>query len=156
MRLPEPVLKRARIEIIPMIDTIFFLLVFFMITWLSMVKMSGLPLTLPRENESAGKPPQSITLSVSPQGNFYVDSHRTTSYQWTQRMRAMLRADPDGIVVVNVAPEQKTQTLVSIIDAVSVIIRDTHASAHILVATPRVRVAKVPGAQPKEIRYVSR
>ena len=36
MRLQRKAFKKARIEIIPMIDTIFFLLVFFMISTLSM------------------------------------------------------------------------------------------------------------------------
>ena len=39
MKLP---MRKARIEIIPMIDTIFFLLVFFMFTSLSMVQMKGM------------------------------------------------------------------------------------------------------------------
>ena len=36
MRIPRPTRKKARIEIIPMIDTMFFLLVFFMVATLSM------------------------------------------------------------------------------------------------------------------------
>jgi biopolymer transport protein ExbD len=40
--------RKARIEIVPMIDTIFFLLVFFMIATLSMTKLQGLPVNLPR------------------------------------------------------------------------------------------------------------
>ena len=46
MRLARRTLKKARIEIIPMIDTIFFLLVFFMISTLSMSRYSGLPVQL--------------------------------------------------------------------------------------------------------------
>ena len=48
MKLPRTEMKKARIEIIPMIDTIFFLLVFFMITSLSMVPMSAHQVNLPR------------------------------------------------------------------------------------------------------------
>ena len=40
-------LKKARIEIIPMIDTIFFLLVFFMISTLSMSRFTGVQVNLP-------------------------------------------------------------------------------------------------------------
>ena len=40
--------KRARIEIIPMIDTIFFLLVFFMIASLAMTTAKGMPVNLPK------------------------------------------------------------------------------------------------------------
>ena len=48
MRLARRTIKKARIEIIPMIDTIFFLLVFFMISTLSMSRYSGLPVNLPK------------------------------------------------------------------------------------------------------------
>jgi biopolymer transport protein ExbD len=40
--------KKARIEIIPMIDTIFFLLVFFMISALSMSRFTGVQVNLPK------------------------------------------------------------------------------------------------------------
>ena len=40
--------KKARIEIIPMIDTVFFLLVFFMMASLSMTVYRGVPLSLPK------------------------------------------------------------------------------------------------------------
>ncbi|MGZ8427379.1 MAG: ExbD/TolR family protein, partial [Candidatus Binatia bacterium] len=43
MRIQRRSIKKARIEIIPMIDTIFFLLVFFMISTLSMTQFNGMP-----------------------------------------------------------------------------------------------------------------
>ncbi len=53
-------LKRTRIEIIPMIDTMFFLLVFFMLSSLALVRLNGLPVNLPRacyRAQAAGKRP---------------------------------------------------------------------------------------------------
>ncbi len=41
-------LKKTRIEIIPMIDTMFFLLVFFMLSSLALTHMNGLPVDLPQ------------------------------------------------------------------------------------------------------------
>ena len=41
-------LKRTKIEIIPMIDTMFFLLVFFMLSSLALTRLNGLPVNLPR------------------------------------------------------------------------------------------------------------
>jgi len=48
MRIQRRNMKKARIEIIPMIDTIFFLLVFFMISTLSMSQFKGMPVNLPK------------------------------------------------------------------------------------------------------------
>ena len=54
MKLPRTSLRRARIEIIPMIDTVFFLLVFFMMASLSMTVHRGMPVSLPRA--ASGQP----------------------------------------------------------------------------------------------------
>ena len=47
MKLPRIQHKKARIEIIPMIDTMFFLLVFFMLATLSMTWQKGIMVNLP-------------------------------------------------------------------------------------------------------------
>jgi biopolymer transport protein ExbD len=138
MRLKQPELRRARIEIIPMIDTIFFLLVFFMITWLSLVKMNGLPLGVPRVNHGSTAPPPSLVLAVTPAGHYFVGDDRTTPTDWESLLRARLIAHPRSIVVLNVAPMQRTQTLVSLMDRVNRIIQDAHSPAQMLIVTPRV------------------
>ena len=46
-------LKRTKIEIIPMIDTMFFLLVFFMLSSLALTRLNGLPVNLPRREHRA-------------------------------------------------------------------------------------------------------
>lgn len=57
--------KKARIEIIPMIDTMFFLLVFFMIATLSMTAQSGLPVNLPQASGIKTDSPQVFTLTLT-------------------------------------------------------------------------------------------
>jgi hypothetical protein len=58
-------LKKARIEIIPMIDTIFFLLVFFMISTLSMARFTGVQVNLPKA-ASGSQPRLKPSLFLSP------------------------------------------------------------------------------------------
>jgi biopolymer transport protein ExbD len=48
MRIPRQEPEKARIEVIPMIDIVFFLLVFFMISTLSMTVNRSLPVNLPK------------------------------------------------------------------------------------------------------------
>lgn len=143
MRMKQPELRKARIEIIPMIDTIFFLLVFFMVTWLTMVKMNGLEMILPRRTPGTAKPPFSVVLSLSPSGKYYLDSRPAETGLWAMQLRERLTAHPNSVVVVNVAAAQKTQTLISLLDSVNQVITDSHSHAQVLVATPRV----VPGSQ---------
>ena len=49
-------LKRTRIEIIPMIDTMFFLLVLFMLSSLALTKLNGLPVNLPQASSAPKQP----------------------------------------------------------------------------------------------------
>ena len=73
--------KKARIEIIPLIDIMFFLLASFMLVSLSLVKLQGAKVDLP----SAGQPPNNpnpqkpdpTTLHVDKDGNPAVGKERT-------------------------------------------------------------------------------
>ncbi|MBC7805988.1 MAG: biopolymer transporter ExbD [Akkermansiaceae bacterium] len=71
-------LKRTKIEIIPMIDTMFFLLVFFLLSALSIINLESLGLNLPKE-DSASKPKiekvdSQLTVAIKKDGNVFVNS----------------------------------------------------------------------------------
>jgi biopolymer transport protein ExbD len=66
--------KKARIEIIPLIDVIFFLLATFVLFTLSLNKIQSLPVNLPvaSPTASSAKPDEdTVTLQVSDQGTCY-------------------------------------------------------------------------------------
>ena len=127
-----------------MIDTIFFLLVFFMMSTLSMVKMGGLGLGIPRvAAKGAGKAPARITLSIDPSGQFFVDKRKVDLTSLPQEFQRELSAHPGATVVVNVAATQKTQTLVSTLDILNEIMAEAHNESPILVVTPKTKDLKV-------------
>ena len=64
MRIQRRNPKKARIEIIPMIDTIFFLLVFFMISTLSMAQYRGMPVNLPKAASGQQAPAESAAITI--------------------------------------------------------------------------------------------
>ena len=69
--LPE---KRARIEIIPLIDIMFFLLASFMMASLTMIKMQSIKLDLPTATKAEPTfKPDLINISVDKQGDIYVE-----------------------------------------------------------------------------------
>jgi len=128
MKFPAREMKRARIEIIPMIDTIFFLLVFFMITSLTMVRMKAMSVALPRNappaaaNASATASADSkhlVILTVSDAGGYYLGTRRVTPESLGVALQARASADPHAVVVLNVAKSQTAQTLIKIMDAVN-------------------------------------
>ncbi len=65
--------KKARIEIIPLIDVIFFLLATFVLFTLSLQRISSLPVTLPVASPPGPVNPNDTTiyLQVSDEGTYY-------------------------------------------------------------------------------------
>jgi biopolymer transport protein ExbD len=72
-------LKKGRIEIIPMIDTMFFLLVFFMLSSLSLTRMLGMPVNLPKASNSAKQNKLDFTVTIDKAGNVFVNKEPTSA-----------------------------------------------------------------------------
>jgi biopolymer transport protein ExbD len=66
-------LKRSKIEIIPMIDTMFFLLVFFMLSSLALTRLNGLPVNLPKASTAPKQPAAELTLTIDKERKVYVN-----------------------------------------------------------------------------------
>src|SRR3990172_8682092 len=94
MRLQRRSLKKARIEIIPMIDTIFFLLVFFMIATLSMSEYRGLPVNLPKTASGQQPPTEGVTVTLTKDGRVLLNKQEIKRDVFFDRMIYMA-TDPD-------------------------------------------------------------
>lgn len=72
-KIKVPVRKKARIEIIPLIDVIFFLLATFVLFTLSLNRIQSLPVDLPAATPPKDKPPvdTSVTIQVSGEGALF-------------------------------------------------------------------------------------
>ena len=68
-------LKKARIEIIPMIDTIFFLLVFFMISTLSMSRFTGVQVNLPKAASGSQPPTETAVISLTKEDQLFFNKN---------------------------------------------------------------------------------
>lgn len=71
-------LKRTKIEVIPMIDTMFFLLVFFMLTSLSLAKINGLPVNLPQASNATKQAASDLTITIDSQQQIFVNKEPVT------------------------------------------------------------------------------
>jgi biopolymer transport protein ExbD len=118
VRLPRHEMKRARIEIVPMIDTIFFLLVFFMIASLAMTKMTGVPVQLPQSSTAKEKPVVKAMVTVTAAGEYYVDRERVAFEQISGTIATRVRENPQVVVVLNCDRRQQVQQLVHVMEEV--------------------------------------
>ena len=94
--------KKARIEIIPLIDIMFFLLASFMMVSLSQVHMKGIKVNLPtgQSGETQAKRDY-ISVSVDANGNAYFDKEEMKNYdQLTAILQKVYQENPEAKVFV--------------------------------------------------------
>ena len=93
--------KKSRIEIVPMIDTIFFLLVFFMMASLAMTTAKGLPVNLPKASAATERPVVKVVLTLTPSGGYYIDKQHIRFDQICPILKERLKDNPRAVVVIN-------------------------------------------------------
>jgi len=94
--------KKARIEIIPLIDVIFFLLATFVLFTLSLNKSNGVSVQLPTAESSEPRDPNgTVTISVTDEGALAWDKDLITLDEFLQRLQTYHREFPDGRILIN-------------------------------------------------------
>ena len=116
MRLGRRTIKKARIEIIPMIDTIFFLLVFFMISTLSMTRYSGVPVNLPKAATGQQAANESAAVSITPDGKIFIDKQEVPRESVRTILQQRLSANPELLVLINADERVEHGRVVEILD----------------------------------------
>jgi biopolymer transport protein ExbD len=101
MRLQRRSVKKARIEIIPMIDTIFFLLVFFMISTLSMSQFKGMPVNLPKAASGQQAPAESAAITIDKDSRLFLNQQAVDKSALDEALRQKLAKNPEMLVVIN-------------------------------------------------------
>ncbi|PAW79965.1 MAG: hypothetical protein B9S32_01155 [Verrucomicrobia bacterium Tous-C9LFEB] len=88
--------KKARIEIIPLIDIMFFLLAVMMLVSLNMVQMKGIKLNLPTAATATSENRSDfITLSVKADGSLYLDKTAIQRPALVEELKRRKAAQPD-------------------------------------------------------------
>jgi biopolymer transport protein ExbD len=116
MRVSRRQQPKARIEIIPMIDVIFFLLVFFMISTLSMTINRGLPVALPTAVTSQKDLQENINLTLTRGGELFLNKEPITLQDIGPRLKAALAAEPALVVILNADGEVRHSAVVDVMD----------------------------------------
>jgi len=114
---PERKRKSARIEIIPMIDVMMFLLAFFVLISINVLPALGLKVALPHSaSPTKIEEPKRITVTLSSEGIVYLEGERTTLERLPDQLRAL---SLDAKIAVIIAGDQATklQALVDVLDA---------------------------------------
>lgn len=105
MKLASPSSKRrARIEIIPLIDIVFFLLATFVMVSLSMVKNQGVKVQLPSAStgsrQEAGEKDFTV-ITVTANGDIYLNKKKISVFELPARLKEIKQKEGDPAVLLN-------------------------------------------------------
>jgi biopolymer transport protein ExbD len=94
--------KKARIEIIPLIDVIFFLLATFVLFTLSLNKSKGLKVQLPVSETAVPRDPSgTVTVSITDEGALAWNTDLVTLDEFLLRLQQYHLQEPDGRILIN-------------------------------------------------------
>ena len=118
MKIRSPIArKRARLEIIPLIDIMFFLLASFMMVSLQMQKVRTLKASLPTATQiTAGKKPDMIKLKVDPYGQVSMDDRSLSFSELDKLLAERLRADTNVPVYLSGSRNSTHGQMVYVLD----------------------------------------
>lgn len=111
--------RKARIEIIPLIDVIFFLLATFVMVSLSMVKNQGIRVNLPSAATGASQEREAaVTITITKTGDIYLNQVKLALDLLAQRLKQLKTENPDVRVFINGDKEAYFGSAIQILDEV--------------------------------------
>lgn len=120
MNIPSPRSNRkARIEIIPLIDIIFFLLATFVMFSLSMIKNDGILVDLPvASSGSTQERQESVSVSIQADGQYFFNKESVTMGELHQRLEVLKQTAPESRVFINADTKVEFGRAVAVLDEV--------------------------------------
>ena len=116
MRLLEEPDLPPRINILPMIDVIFAILVFFIVSSLYLTRSEGLPVNLPRATTTEVQKTQQITVSLDLDGKLSIDRQPAEMEQLKAEIEKLIQTGETTTVVVNADKTVEHGLVVDVID----------------------------------------
>lgn len=115
---PERRERHARIEIIPMIDVMMFLLVFFVLISINVLPALGLRVTPPSSSQPDKIVERTrVTVGIDRDGDTFLDGQAVSLAELPDRLRGMASEDKPLAVIISGDEAADLQKLVAVLDA---------------------------------------
>ncbi|MDU1334558.1 MAG: biopolymer transporter ExbD [Veillonella sp.] len=108
--------KEPTIMIIPMIDIVFFLLVFFMMSTLYMNTEEQIPLNLPKASSSSAKTIELITISLTATHKMYLNEREIVPDQLGNEIQGIVAKEPQQAFIVRASEDIAYKDVINILD----------------------------------------
>jgi len=111
--------SRPRLEIIPFIDIMFFLLATYMMVSLSMIQNQGMDLQLPRAKSVTSHEPKSdtVTVSVTALGEIFWNKEKISKELLALHLQELKQISPESKLIIQGDKEAPYGQVVEVLDA---------------------------------------
>ena len=107
----------ADIDMTPMLDIVFIMLIFFIVTT-SFVKETGIDVSRPNANTAERKERGNILIAIKPNGDVWIAKRKVELRAVRANVERLHAENPEGTVVIVADKEAQTGTLVEVMDQV--------------------------------------
>lgn len=111
--------RRPRIELVPMIDVVFFMLIFFMLFSTLKTAQTGVPVDLPKTFHLGQAQDNTVIVSIAKDNRVYFGSEAVTLDKLTTEVRREMERDPATRVVIKPDATVSYDNLVQVMDALA-------------------------------------
>jgi len=118
MKVYLPAKKSVRIEMLPLIDIVFLLLVFFIYAMLSMAVHRGLPVVLPTSETAQVDRQEVLTVTLKENGSVYVDKQVTDLEHLATILKERVEGEKDTGVLLFADRAIPYQQLFKVLDRI--------------------------------------
>ncbi|WP_339846733.1 biopolymer transporter ExbD [uncultured Halopseudomonas sp.] len=109
--------EEAGIDMTPMLDIVFIMLIFFIVTS-SFIKESGITVQSPSAASASEQPKGNILIAVSPEGEIWIDRQQVDVRAVRAAVERMLVDQPDSTVVVQADRDSRSGLVIQVMDQV--------------------------------------
>lgn len=101
MRLPDESENNMGINITPMIDVIFSILAYFIVSSLSLTRSEGLPVNLPQASTAQTQKTEQINVSILPDGAIALNRQPIALEKLEAEVKAKIPPNTESLVILN-------------------------------------------------------
>lgn len=108
--------EEASIDLTPMLDVVFIMLIFFIVTSV-FIKEAGIEVNRPDATTASSQDNVSILVAISPNNEIWIDQRRVDVRAVKSVIERMRAENPEGGLVIQADRESNVRTLTAVADA---------------------------------------
>ena len=108
----------GEIDLTPMLDVVFILLIFFIVT-AQFIKEPGVPVVRPDVDNKADAKPLAILVAISGQDQIFIDKKQVPLVELGFTLKEMRLDNPRGEIVVQADVNSSAETMVDVMEAIN-------------------------------------